>query len=215
MQITSQEKIWSGNFGDDYTKRNSFEIDQLNKLYLENYGFSREDMNTLFLSNISKESKILEVGTNSGNQLLLLQKMGFKNLYGIEINQQAVQSAKLRCKRIDIINGSSFDIPFKDNFFDLVYTSGVLIHISPDNLMNALSEIYRCSNKYIWGFEYFSEQPAQVEYRGNNNLMWKMDYAKFYTQNFPDLAIEKEKHYKYIVNKNVDSMFLLSKQDKL
>jgi len=41
---------------------------------------------------------------------------------------------------------------------------------------------------------------------------WKTDFAKVYTENFPDLRLLKEKRYPYLRDKNlVDQMFLLEK----
>lgn len=158
-----------------------------------------------------KNKKILEVGCNVGNQLRLLQKMGYENLYGIELQPYAVQRAKDLTKGINIIQGEADDIPFKDEYFDLVFTSGVLIHIAPENLTNIMKEIVRCSKKYIWGFEYYSETFIELNYRENSNAMWKCDYAKEYIKNNSELKIVKENRYKYMYNSNADSMFLLSK----
>src|ERR1035437_10124047 len=134
MTHTFQEESWSGKFGDDYSDRNTFDIKQLSDLYKDHYGISRKQMNLDFVGSINKDMKILEVGTNSGNQLFLLQRMGFKNLYGIEINEHAIELARKRLQGINIIHGSALEIPFKDNFFDMVYTAGVLIHLSNTDL---------------------------------------------------------------------------------
>jgi len=91
--------------------------------------------------------------------------MGFQTLYGIELQEYAVEISKSRTKHINIIQGSAFDIPFKDNFFDLVFTSGLLIHIAPSDVEQILREIHRCTKKYIWGSEYFADSYTQVEYR--------------------------------------------------
>ena len=96
----------------------------------ERYGYTRTEINSEFIGDFDRDMKILEVGSNVGNQLLCLQEMGFKSLYGIELQNYAVELSKSRTKRINIIEGSAFDIPFKDSYFDLVFTSGVLIHIS-------------------------------------------------------------------------------------
>ena len=39
----------------------------------------------------------------------------------------------------------------------VVFTSGLLIHIHPDNLGKAIDEICRVSKRFVWGFEYYSE----------------------------------------------------------
>ena len=74
--------------------------------------------------------------------------MGFTNLYGIELQGYAVELSKSRTHNINIIQGSAFDIPFKNEYFDLVFTSGLLIHIHPSNIREAMNEIYRCTKKF-------------------------------------------------------------------
>ena len=94
----------------------------------------------------------------------------------------------------------------------MVFTSGVLIHISPDDIIRAVSEICRCSSKYVWGFEYYAESYQEVLYRGNKNLLWKTDFAKLYMDNFSSLRLVKEKKYVYPDNKDLqDQMYLLGK----
>ena len=206
-------KEWAGKFGEEYTDRNMMSPDEFEKLLRSRIGFSRTEQANEFLSDLELDN-ILEVGSNVGNQLLLLQKKGFKNLYGIELNRYAVEKSKERTKgkEIDIIQGSAFDIPFKDVYFDLVFTSGVLIHISPQDINDVLDEIYRCSKKYIWGSEYFSEDYIKVDYRGHNELLWKTNFAKLYLNRFSDLKLIKEKRYPYLEDKKlVDQVFLLKK----
>ncbi len=155
--------------------------------------------------------RILEVGSNVGNQLLSLQRMGFGALYGIELQSYAVEISKSKSKNINIIQGDASDIPFKDGYFDMVFTSGVLIHIDPNNLPCVLREIHRCTKKYIFGFEYYSDETKDIPYRGKSNLLWKADFAKKYVDLFNDLTLVKEERIKYLGNENIDAMFLLKK----
>lgn len=97
--------------------------------------------------------------------------MGFNDLYGVEINSYAVEFLKAKSKGINIVHNSAFDIPFKDGYFDLVFTSGVLIHIHPKNIRKALREIHRCARKYIWGYEYYSGHYTEVPYRRQSGLL--------------------------------------------
>jgi len=134
------------------------------------------------------------------------------NLYGIELQQYAIEKAKALTKRINIIHGVADDIPFKDGYFDMVFTSGVLIHISPGNINRVLDEIYRCSREYIWGFEYYADDYTEVNYRGHESLLWKTNFPKLYLDRFPELELVKEEKFKYLYNDNVDVMFLLRKR---
>lgn len=209
---TVQEKFWKGTFGNEYIKRNTLIMPKtLDKYYLDNLGISRSTMNESFLGKLNIHS-ILEVGSNIGNQLVMLQSQGYENLYGIEINELALQKAKELTKGISFIKGSVFDIPFKDNYFDVVFTAGVLIHIHPEDIKKAMKEIYRVSKKYIWGYEYFDKDYHQILYRGHRDRHWKGDFSKMYLKLFPQLKLVKETHYSRIENKNlIDAMFLLKK----
>jgi len=205
-KITKQMEKWAGEFGKEYTDRNALTLEEMERLYQKNYGVTRTEMNLEFIGDLGRSIRILEVGSNIGNQLLCLQNMGFQTLYGIELQEYAVEISKSRTKHINIIQGSAFDIPFKDNFFDLVFTSGLLIHIAPSDVEQILREIHRCTKKYIWGSEYFADSYTHTE------LLWKTNFVKLYLDTFPDLRIVKEKRYKYLDNDNVDSMFLLEKR---
>ncbi|MCG2690422.1 methyltransferase domain-containing protein, partial [Candidatus Parcubacteria bacterium] len=209
MQKTQQEQAWSGEHGNNYNVRNPYFSSDLDRLYLENYGVTRKALNEEFLADVPKAAKILEVGCNVGSQLHALQEMGFESLVGVDINRQALEVSKKNLLGIDVMLASAFELPFKDNYFDLVFTSGVLIHISPKDIQKALKEIIRVSKKYILGFEYFNEQHIEVLYRGKNNLLWKGDFAKLYLKEIPNLKLVKEKRIKYLTNENIDTMFFL------
>ena len=208
---TEQIATWKGSFGKEYTERNTLSPAELDASYLRWYGIARTELNREFLSGIDSHARILEIGCNVGNQLLSLQEEGFRNLYGVEIQPYAVEAAKARTRGINIIEGSIFDIPFKDGWFDLVFTSGVLIHIDPSRLPDAQREINRCAARYVWGMEYFAPTVTEINYRGNANLLWKANYAERYCELFPTLKLQREKKIKYLDNENVDSMFLLAR----
>ena len=137
---TTQEQTWQGHFGKGYTDRNMMSPVELDSFHQQTYGISRTEMNADFIGFLDRSVKILEVGANVGDQLACLRAMDFQNLHGIELQSYAVEVSKRR-KGINIIQGSAFDLPYRDGHFDLVFTSGVLIHIAPTDLLNVLREI--------------------------------------------------------------------------
>lgn len=212
MEITHQRKTWEEEFGEGYLERNVYNPHQLNDFYTKRFGINKDTMNNEFLKDIPKDARILEVGTNIGNQLLHLQSQGFTNLYGIEIQDRAINYAKHRTDNLNIIKGDALDIPFKDGYFDLVFTHGVLIHISPDNIKKVLNEIYRVSNQYIWGLEYYANEYTDLLYHGQKNIMWKTNFSELYQNTKNDLHLEKEKKLSYLEQSQlIDQMFLLRK----
>lgn len=211
--VTRQMQKWEGKFGKSYTDRNTFSIAEFDDFYRKQYGISRTRMNTLFLKDIKNSvHTVLEVGCNIGMQLGLLEKTGLKDLYGIEYQDYAIDKARKLNSRLNIIKGSALDIPYKDGYFDLVFTSGVLIHISPEDLETALEEIYRVSKRYIWGFEYYADRYTEVKYRGNKGLLWKGDFCKLYEKKFRSLKLIRKEKYPYLSSNNVDCMFLFEKR---
>ncbi|MDW7733449.1 MAG: methyltransferase domain-containing protein [Methanolobus sp.] len=122
---TFQEDTWSNDFGKEYTDRNTFNPEEVDDLYIENFGVSRTQLNRDFLENFEL-NRILEVGCNVGNQLNVLKKMGCLDLWGIELQDYAVEVARKRTSGLNIVKGTAFDIPFKNDFFDIVFTSGGL-----------------------------------------------------------------------------------------
>ncbi len=175
--INQQTKFWTGDFGRQYTDRNISDLREMEVTYKKNFGITRRQMNKDFLGGLDRAIPILEVGCNVGNQLALLSEFGFSRLYGIDVSDYALEIAKRRdeTQGISFLRGSVFNLPFKDGSFGMVFTSGVLIHIHPNNILKAIGEIYRCTSSYIWGFEYYANEYQEVSYRGQANLLWKTD----------------------------------------
>jgi pseudaminic acid biosynthesis-associated methylase len=209
---TEQAAVWKGDFGREYTDRNTLDIAALDDLYRKNYGQARSEINKEFLREIAKDASFLEVGCNTGNQLLMLWQMGWSNLSGVELQPYAVEAARKRLPGVTVKPGSALNLPWDDSSFDVVFTSGVLIHIAPSDLLRAMDEIHRTSRTYIWGLEYYAPEVTEVNYRTHSSLLWKMDFARRYLDRFNDLELVKERRLPYLNSENVDTVFLLRKR---
>jgi pseudaminic acid biosynthesis-associated methylase len=210
--MTDQAKVWTSEFGSNYTGRNTFTVESFNELYLGRYGISRDDICSDWLSDVPRDARILEVGCNVGYQLAALQRVGFENLYGVEIQRSGVEESKKIHNNLDIVEGDALDVPFRDGFFDLVFTNNFLIHIAPSNIPTVLSELHRLSKQYIWGFEYYAPEITEIKYRGHENLLWKADYGSLLANQFSDTEIVREKEYDCLDEPGlVDKSYLLEK----
>lgn len=214
-----QADAWGDKFGEDYTKRNPSTPEEMQGLYRRRFGCERTAMNEAFLGGIPLSARVLEVGCNVGMQLNLLTRMGFKELYGAEINRFAIERSRElnRGLPVSVVQGTAQCLPFRDGFFDLVYTSGVLIHIHPDDIPTVMREMARCSRRWIWGFEYFAERGhVEIPYRGQANLLWKTNFAMRFVDSVPGLRLVKEARYDYLRDAGAaqglqDQMYLLEK----
>jgi len=208
--MNKQESAWKGEFGDAYNERNDMTPEEINKLYLKLYGIKRSDLNELLIgSTYTEYVDILEVGCGTGNQLALVA-YGFpkESLHGIDTNEAAVKIAKER--GFDVQVGSAFDLPYPDNSFDLVFTSGLLIHIDFPDLHDVQSEIVRVSKRFVWGLEYYSFSRAEIQYRNRPAMLWKDDYARHYR--VYGLKLLREIRLVRLDGSGVDTMFLLEKK---
>jgi pseudaminic acid biosynthesis-associated methylase len=210
-QASQQARVWSGEFGRRYTDRNLRSVEEMDRVFAGHIGVPRTELNRRFVGGLDRGIRILEVGCNVGVQLMALQAMGFCDLWGLELQWYAVEKARERTRGINIVQGSALELPFRDGWFDLVYTSGVLIHVSPQDLPRVQAEIARCSRRWVWGYECHAPEMTEVSYRGNSELMWKADYPALYQEADPSLRVAKQELFRFQDTDMHDCMFLLEK----
>lgn len=178
---TKQLELWQGEFGDQYTERNMFgeiEIQQRMNLWA-----------TIGIGINSQPKTILEVGAGSGVNLVAIDRLCKNNhinmtLHAVEPNEKARKILKEQGD-FKLINFNAFDIQLEKASMDVVFTSGVLIHIPPgDGLLNAMREIYRVARRTIVCIEYFAPELREIKYRGQDQALWVQDYGSLWQDNF-------------------------------
>jgi hypothetical protein len=60
--------------------------------------------------------------------------------------------------------------------------------------------------------EYYAPEVTRVNYRGQDDLLWKMNYAQRYLDRFSDLDLVRERRLPYLNSSNVDAMYLLKRK---
>jgi pseudaminic acid biosynthesis-associated methylase len=171
------EQLWAGEFGDDYVERNTH-AEEGRRV------FWRQQLDTL------GARTAMEIGCNVGGNLRwIAERLGTNNVAGIDINQRALDVLRGRIPGIDARLASARAVPFPDASFDLVFTMGVLIHQSPEDLDQVMAEIVRCSSRYVLCGEYYAEELTEVPYRGQHGALFKMDFGARYSDLFPQLRL--------------------------
>lgn len=84
--------------------------------------------------------KCLDVGCGGGRSIIALQRLGAKEVVGIEIDEELADLAHERTGA-KIYKGSALALPFEDGVFDTVICSGVLHHSG--NIAQGVNEILR------------------------------------------------------------------------
>ncbi len=109
---------------------------------------------------LSSESKILDIGCGKGFLLYEIQKLIPKiNVFGIDISQYAVMNSKDEIKS-QITLGNASNLPWEDNYFDLVYSINTLHNLNNNELELSLREINRVGKRdaYICVESYRNEK---------------------------------------------------------
>ena len=130
----------------------------------------------------------MEFGANIG---LNLETLGIifpeLQMTAIEINEKAAKECS-KLDRVTVYNESILNFN-SDEKFDLTFTSGVLIHINPAELIDVYEKLYNYSNRYIVISEYYNPTPVEVNYRGNTGKLFKRDFAGEMMDRFSDLKL--------------------------
>jgi ubiquinone/menaquinone biosynthesis C-methylase UbiE len=88
---------------------------------------------TLSMTNLNKESRILEIGCGAGTQSIALAEKGYTNVTGIDFSTNAIECAKKNANernlKINFIVADATKLPFSSESFDATISFGVLEHI--------------------------------------------------------------------------------------
>lgn len=173
-----QEEFWATEFGDSYISRN-----QSAGLLASNIVL----FSNIFSSMESIPKSFLEVGANIGMNVKAIQALSPEAQFtGIEINKQACEVlAKTGC---EVVESSILEADVTKSF-DFVFSKGVLIHLSPDQLLSTYRRMYDWSNKFILIAEYYNPVPTSIPYRGNSDRLFKRDFAGEFLDIFNDVTL--------------------------
>ncbi len=89
---------------------------------------------------LAKEAAILDVGTSTGTNLRMLRDLGYSNVTGVDLNDDAIRYCKSKGFP-DVRKGNICELPFADNSFDLVLATDIIEHVDDD--LAALREVLR------------------------------------------------------------------------
>src|SRR5437899_3117855 len=165
--MNEQEQFWSGPEGDAYTNRNRVDW----------------RLRIPFWHDIMKFTgarSVYEVGCGAGFNLSAIAEASphTVRLFACEINEQAARQARYA------IDAEIYEAPAEQGeahgAIELVFTAGALIHVAPENLESLMRLIVNTSSRYVLAIEYFSEVEEMVNYRGEDDRLWKRNYGVLY-----------------------------------
>jgi pseudaminic acid biosynthesis-associated methylase len=176
MALTNpQEDFWKSKINLSYAQDNSrFDID------LGIRAWNR----MLYRVDSLEINSYLDCGANIGRNIRFLKEilpLASSNI--IEIASEPFEECKRSYKIDNSFFGSIKNAKFEEDF-DLVFTSGVLIHINPQDLIETMANMFRLSSRYILICEYFNRTPTTINYKGESDRLFKRDFGKLFMENF-------------------------------
>ena len=109
------------------------------KRYYEIAGMASKDETHPAQQEIVKYTKfarrVLDLGCGEGTRLLQLKTSAEK--YGVDLSSFAVKIAKKKNSQIKFLKADIKNLPFTDNYFDLIYSMFVIEHlIDPQKVLD-------------------------------------------------------------------------------
>ncbi len=174
------EDLWAGDFGDQWVERNGKDFEG----------------RAAFWSGLLQRfpsRRILEVGAAHGENLRHLREhVAPEDIWGLDLNRAALDAIPQVAPGTNAAWGRARELPFRDGFFDLTFTVGLLIHQPDDTLPLVMAELVRTSRRWVLCGEYHADERTDVNYRGQEGVLVKRDYGGLYQQLFPDLVLREE-----------------------
>lgn len=103
---------------------------------------------------LSSQDKVLEVGCGTGRIIISLMKRNKISGYGVDFSEKSIRLAKKLAYHsktpLEIIKADLINLPFPDNFFDVVFGDSVLEHILDyERVLKEITRVTKDNGKVI------------------------------------------------------------------
>ncbi len=130
---------------------------------------------------LDRPLKVLEIGCGDGTRLAWLMAQRGAECHGIEPSRQAVAAAC--AKGVNVIQGSAEDLPYENQYFDVVIFGFCLYLCDREDLFRIASEADRVlrSSGWLMIMDFYSPTPRSRTYHHLPDIQtYKMDYRSLF-----------------------------------
>ena len=183
---TEPLKEWCGDFGTEYHQVRNASNWQSIKNRARLFGDVFQAMETHCKA---FPTSVIEVGGGAGDNLRAIDMVYERSRQPIKLMSCDPNEAarKAMADVATVLPGDLSQLPYSDDAADMVFTSGVLIHVPPADLSRAMAEIHRVAKRWVLSIEYFNHVPEEVTYRGHTGMLWRRDWGETWLAQFPTL----------------------------
>lgn len=143
-----------------------------------------------FLKDIDKTLTVLDFGCNQGGFLGFLSKKGFNNLIGVDLDDSAINYARLKYGNSILFESVSYLEKLEDGSIDLIIIDQVMEHIAnPINLINWLTRLLKINGHFVISV------PNILDYANYEAIPFQhfmfLEHIHHYTPTSLEIAFEK------------------------
>ncbi len=95
---------------------------------------------------IPRDSKLLDIGCNTGSTIFNLHQYGFTNVYGVDVEKNSINHGKKIYAQISdrLVDYDGIKLPFEDNSFDVVtmFDARIVIGCAFISILSICSELF-------------------------------------------------------------------------
>ena len=106
----------------------------------------QRDLMLFSLGNVNGK-KVLDVGCGSAEYLAIIGKMGANFVGGQDLGEEYINNGRKRLKESNIdgklVIGDATKLDFPDDYFDIAFSSDFFEHITLEQKIKVISEVYR------------------------------------------------------------------------
>ena len=154
----------------------------------------------------SNNKPIIECGSGTGKFSVYLASFGL-NIYAMDLESEMVKQTKQLAKAISTANpvkvfkGDISSIPFKDKFFSVSHSSGVLEHFSDRKIVQLINEQIRVADTIIFSVpsQYFEKKML-----GDERFLSRKKWRKIISKSKDKIIKETGYHYKPLIKRIID-----------
>lgn len=166
-----------------------------------------------YFSHIPKGSKVLEFGAGFGRHAKYLKEIDDLEYFAVDQSPTMKLAYEQYTGSLDnyFVIEPRDRLPFPDNYFNVVFTVSVLIHINPEHIQNILRELQRVAKNVVLHFENKYVEHAQLAYQDHGGC-WMHCIPELYNLpvNIYNELSEEQDLYTVQLNPNSDYLFDMS-----
>lgn len=99
---------------------------------------------------IDENDRVLDIGCADGQLLGMLSENQSFEAYGLDISPEMVKVASQKYPKFNFVNGSAQNLPFEDDFFDVLICSASFHHFpDPEGFLKEAKRVLRPNGKLV------------------------------------------------------------------